>query len=403
MFTCSCIQRTFNKRLANALSHVRSDEAEISSQHVLSPTYSITWSRALELLKERNPSILSAKQYTNSIKYDKENQWKTWLPRPTAFANLNSSLSQLSDLSFSDLNASLIAPLTIPNPYSEIAQAFEYSLSYLQSIDNYELTYRRQVTALYEIFSRMDRIKSESNNTNLDSANNITEGISLLNERSNDIEQVEAIQAQLVQMLNLPGLKPTPIANTRPSLNYESRLDSFVLGKNYGKIAMRLASYNIEAALLREKGVRLRKWPSLAINLATPALFDSRNSKQNPIDPENISLFGGLFKSYDFIGTDTENIKSAKENTEYVKTNLRLQLDSDIRDWKRLQSQYRKIQIAKKLAKERLKYLQTDISSNSAVAQLKIFRELTKDLHQLEESKQQIDLEIWTWDDNAWK
>jgi hypothetical protein len=116
-FTSSCVHKIFNKRLANALNYVHSDEAEIAYQQKHSPTYLLNWSSALELLKERNPSLLSAKQYTYSIKHEKENQWKAWLPRPTAFANLNSSLSQLGDLSFSDLNASVIAPLTLSSKH----------------------------------------------------------------------------------------------------------------------------------------------------------------------------------------------------------------------------------------------------------------------------------------------
>ena len=395
--------KIFDTRLAKSLNTVQAEKTNISYSQTHTETYFLTWHEAINLLNERNLSLISAREYTENLRKQKRDQWKSWLPRPSVFANLNSSLSQLGDLSISDLNASIIAPLTIPNPYSELAQAFEYSLSYLQSIDNYKLNYRREVVSLYRVFSNMERVQKEYDKKDMGDAYKISEGIALLRNQDSTSEQLESIQTQLVRILNLPGKKPMPLTHTKPVINYETKLNSLKLGENYGKIAMRLASYNIESSLLREKGVQFRRWPNLNLNIATPAIYDNQNSNLNPTDPKSVHLFTSLFKTYDYTGSEVTHIQTARQNTEHVKTNLRLQLDSELRDWKQLCNQYQKILIAKQLAKERINIIHNDTSSSSSISQLKLLREAMSSYRQLEASKEQLDLEIWTWDDNAWK
>jgi len=247
--------------------------------------------------------------------------------------------------------------------------------------------------------SKLEETRTSSLDGDVKSVSN---ALGQLEAKASDNAAVEALQSQLVQILNLPGSKPLPVSSSRPNIDYEGKFRKFVPGRNYGMLAVRLSAYRIEGALLREKGIKLRKWPNLSLSSSIPALYDTQGNR-DITDTGQIALFGGLTKSYDLAGADVDSVKSAKENTEFVKENLRLQLDRDTRQWNRLQQQYEGLMIKKKIATERLAKIRKGSPVASAAVDLSVVREATGALAQLEQLKEQLDLEIWTWDDGAWK
>ncbi len=336
-----CVNKELNHRVTAQIDSVSSQTREFDILVNQPGSYPLAWKDAVKLLNKRNTNLKLARDRNEDILREQKEQWKTWVPRPSLFTSLNTSLAELGDLSFSDLNTSIVAPLTIPNPLTERARAFENALSYLESKDSLELTYRRSVVSLFQIYSRMDQIeKSVAQQNNVD-VESISGAFSRLESKANNEASLMSLQSQLVQLLNLPGSKPLPVAGSRPIINYENKFAKFKPGRNYAKLAVRLSAYRIEGALLREKGVKLRRWPSLSLSGSTPPLYDSRGN-QDFSNSEQIFLFGGLSKSYDLVGADVDSVQTAEENTQYVKENLRLQLDRDMRDWNRLQDQYQK-------------------------------------------------------------
>ncbi len=399
----SCAQKAFEERLGKQVSETSDLTAKMLDLGERKESYDLRWEEALTLMEERNIQYLRTKQRVEDIKKQRDEQWKTWLPQLSAFANINRSLTELGKLSFSDLSVSVIAPLNIPNPLTERARAFENALSYVQAVDSAKLSYRRQVINLYRIYSRVEdlerrRIPSESGEIGSPAT-----ALSDLRNRTMNESSLRTLQGQLVQILNVPGSQPYPVAKTRPALDYSDEVFSFIPGRNYGALACRLAAYRIEGALLREKGIKLRRWPTLTLAASTPALYDNRSESDfQVLDSDRINLFGGLTKSYNFTGTEADRVESAEQNTEFVKQELRLQLDSDGREWHRLQDRYQEIVLQRKIAEERLDQIKSDGSIGSVSKQLTRVREALVRVEGIKQVKEQLDLEIWLWDDSAW-
>lgn len=401
-----CVSKDLEHQLDSQRIALVEETRELSRINQSGKTASLDWKTAVRLLSERNLTLRQSRSRIAQLKKEKDGQWKTWLPQLGMQANLLAPLSKLGALSTADLNATIIAPLNIPNPISERAKAYGYALSYLESQDSYELDYRRQVVTLYRMFSRYElqtaRLISEdpsrAGRTSVDNA------LRNLESRSNQQDTLLSIQGGLAQFLNLPGQLLVPIPSTRPVLNYQDRLHTLVPGKNYGQLAVRLSAYQIEGALLREKGIKLNRWPSFNVSGSAPSLYDSQRSGMNGyFDAEQIYLFGSLAKAYDVTGRETDNVNTAKENTEFVKANLRLRLDQESREWLRLKERYVQIQLKQKLARQRLEAIRDASRKNSASLDLAALREQEGNLAMLDQMKEQLELEVWVWDDQKWK
>ena len=399
-----CVSKDLDNQLVAHRKSTTEQTLELAQLNQSEGSVLLDWKTARKLLSERNLSLRQARSRVELIKKQRDEQWKTWLPRIGVQANLQNSLAQLGSLAFSELSTSVIAPLNIPNPLTERAIAFENALSYLESQDSFELSYRRQVVSLYRIFSRFENIsgiEEQADNSGQD-LSPVKELGKLETAAAHD-ESVKSLQGELAQLLNMPGEQPTPIPSTRPKLNYETRISHLVPGGNYGQLAVRLSAYRLEGALLREKGIKLRKWPSWSVSSSSPAAYDSRSSDSDGyLDTDRILLFGGLSKSYDFTGIEASRIQSAEENTQFVKENLRLRLDQDAREWLRLRSRYDQLLLKKKLAKERLDLIRKKSGGSSASAELSSLREALRTIRMIDQSKEQLELEVWIWDDQKW-
>ena len=218
-------------------------------------------------------------------------------------------------------------------------------------------------------------------------------------------ERREMYRGQFARMLNLPGVDVTPRPETLPDIDYGGKLDRLVPGKNYGQLATRLSSYEIEAAILRRKGFRFVQWPAPNFSASVPAVYDSRRDDAQVVESfEQITLFGTWSKTFDVTGRDAAGIKSAEENVNFVRESLRLKLDSEGRTWDRLKNRYRALLEKRGLLRERLAaVLRRSAPSGTADKDLDDARRLMSDLDNLERAKQDLDMEVWLWDDDAWK
>lgn len=401
-----CVSKALDARLETERASVTDQIRELDRSHRSGDTLCLDWETALKMLDERNLSLQQSRNRIEDLKKARDEQWKTWVPRVGIYANLLSSLAELGSLSSGDLNASVVAPLNIPNPVTERAQAFANALSYLEGVDSLELNYRRQVSTLYRIYSRYDTLLAREAGGDAPQdgrVESVNGALGSLESRAAHEESVGYLRESLAQILNLPGRSPTPVPGTRPDLNYEKRIGKLVPGKNYGLLATRLSAYQIEGALLREKGVKMRQWPSVWVNGTTPALYNSnQDGTADTFDSERIFLFAGLAKTYDITGRDADIVNNAKENTEFVKKSLRLRMDQESREWIRLGQRYEQLILKRKIARERLQLMQKR-DRGSAFADLNSLRGARNLLDGIESSMEQLELELWVWDDDKWK
>lgn len=365
---------------------------------------SMTWKSAKERLLKEDLSLRQSELRLAEITRQRKNQWKEWLPRPTFYVSLQNSFKELGDFSTESLSNAFYAPLTIPNPWSQTAKAYQYALQEVQATDSLELTRRRQVITLYRVFTEWDRVQDSRKPTHFDSLEEQVQNALRSRESEASLEERRQLfQGQLSRLLNLPGVSVNPLPDTLPKIDYEHELSRLVPGKNYGLLATRLSSYEIEAAVLRRKGMRLVQWPAPNFNATMPPVYDSRDEGSEFItDTEDISLFGSWSKSFDLTGREAADIKSAEENVEYVRKSLRINLDAEGRKWDRLRDRYRMLIDKRGYLRERLAKTLGGGAVGSAGTDLDGARRLMGDLVNLERAKRDLDMEIWLWDDKAW-
>ena len=367
---------------------------------------SLSWKKARDRMLAEDLILRQSELRLAEIVRQRKSQWREWLPRPTLYVNMQNGLQELGDFSSEQLAAAFYAPLTIPNPWSQTARAYQYALQEVQATDHLELNRRRQVITLYRLFAEWERMEDRYSSG---IASTMDEEVQMaLRAREDEAmanERREMYRGQFARMLNLPGVDVTPRTETLPAIDYGGKLDGLVPGKNYGQLATRLSSYEIQAAILRRKGFRFVQWPAPNFSASVPTLYDSRREDGQVIDGfEQITLFGTWSKSFDVTGRDAAGIQSAEENVHFVRESLRLKLDSEGRTWDRLKVRYRSLLEKRGLLRERLAaVLRGGASSGAADKDLDDARRLMSDLENLERAKQELDMEVWLWDDDAWK
>jgi hypothetical protein len=401
----SCISEKLDLRLQAHRDDTAGQIKELLAQSKNTNAEEMDWATAVKLLKERNVSLQQARSRVAQVEKARDEQWKTWIPRLGFYFNFLSSIPTLGALSTGNVSASVAAPLNIPNPFTERAQAFANALSYLEAQDSMELTHRMQICALYRLFSQYESLQKRGA-LEQDLAEKGIDPATALNQlqsRTTHDESIAYLQSSLAQMLDMPGRKPTPVPATRPKISYEDRIHKLVPGQNYGKLALRMSAYQIEAALLREKGVELRQWPSVWANNSTPSLYQNRQGESaDTLNADNIYLYAGLSKTYDITGREGDSVKTAKENTEFLRRSMLLRLDQESRQWKRLGDRYNQVLLKEKITKERLAIIKKS-ELGSAMSNLTEFRNLTQALESTRQNREQLELEVWLWDDDKWQ
>lgn len=335
-------------------------------------------------------------------------RWRSFLPAPFASVSLQTSLFQLGDLTSDDVVATLAAPLRIPNPINERSQTIQQTLQLVQARDSYRQRRRRLILSLYTLFEQWDALEQGEEGPETTSSSNLSQAVEQLvaeRRRKAQLEQNrESLYNRAADLLNLPGSNPRMLTHTLPQLDYSDRLDEFEPGKNYGRLAVRMASYELEASILRLKGIKVAQWPRFSNSLSTPQLFNSRNSDSNQFDVDQISLFSGLNKTFDVSGQEARSIKTAEDNIKFVRARLRLRIDREAREWRKLKKTYHNLKLEKRLLDGRLQRLRSaKVSSQLVSTAAAEIKRLNRQLVTLDRSKNRLDQQIWMWDDSAWK
>jgi hypothetical protein len=79
-----------------------------------------------------------------------------------------------------------------------------------------------------------------------------------------------------------------------------------------------------------------------------------------------------------------------------------LRLDQESRQWKRLGDRYNQVLLKEKITKERLAIIKKS-ELGSAMSNLTEFRNLTQALESTRQNREQLELEVWLWDDDKWQ
>ncbi|MDX1680459.1 MAG: hypothetical protein R3242_07000 [Akkermansiaceae bacterium] len=401
---CSCTLGGLNDMLQDEQAKLERQLAEYRKEEI--PEIRLSWKQAKRRMLANDISLKRSRARLEELRRQRKSQWREWLPRPSLFISLQSGLREVGDLNGRDVSGSLYAPLQIPNPWTERAKAYRYALAELQAEDSLEILERRQVTGLYRLFhewAALDNSSQPVNQGSLEVEDEILQALRARERDALDDDKRAMIELRLSRLLNMPGVRVVPKISSLPDVDYSQRRKRLVPGKNYGSLAMRLSSYRIVSALLRAKGIEVLEWRPPRLSVGLPAIYEVQRGESSYIDgSEEINLFGSWSKSFDVTGRTAASIRNAKQQVEFVRESLRLELRNDSYEWHKLNRRYETITTKMEILRGRINRIQiSDVGAASD--DLERFRQILSELKQLEYMKLMLDIELWSWDDHEWK
>lgn len=367
-------------------------------------TVKLDWKRARKMVLDDNIELGRTASRLEEIKRQRREQWREWLPRPRVYFSLQSQLRDISDLEFNDINKSLYAPLVIPNPTTLRAKTYDYALREVQAEDTYEMARRKKVIELYRLYAQWELMETriEASHRGKGIEDEINQLLRSREQDFNDRQEKAKYWVRLARLTNMPGRNIIPLPETLPEIDYSKRIDHLVPGENYGKMAYRLSSYEIVAAVMRSKGIRLSNWGTANVSTGFPPIYASARDGDEWIDgTDEISLFGSVGKSFDLTGRVAASIESAEEQVTFMRESLKHQMDQEDRDWQRLKERYKSLMLSLSLIEGRLERAMA-AKEGDVTQDWSEVRNLFTQLRGLRRAKLWLDMELWLWDDAAW-
>lgn len=406
----ACTAARMGKNLEASVVEQKREFRDILGRFQTEPSETISWNAAYKRMVSDNLSLRQSRQQKEDSKKQKTRQWQTLIPRVSSYVNIGSSISDLSDLSTDDLNASLLANFNIPNPFEFYAALYGASLQQQNAIWSHELDTRRAYTQLYSSFVERDAIdKAEAAyGRKLKSllGNQSGDMSALVNTVTVELESLE--QRKLYHRLSVNQLLNTPGANWKldgklPQISYEGRFKRLVVGERFGKLALNLQAIQIEGAILRVKQVKFRQWPSINFGLSNPPLYTTNGT--NEFSSDDLQLFSGANKSFDLadIGGRQE-IRDAETRLKFTREQLRQRAEYEASSILQLVRGYELLIGKGQYLEREIKRLGRTGSLEPEIVIKDLERRSDLDLQLIENQRQiqQTDLQFLIWDETFW-
>ncbi|MEO1857850.1 MAG: hypothetical protein ABGY95_10885 [Rubritalea sp.] len=411
----SCVNQKVQERLQ--LHEIQQANALHDLQYAIlhSPQKKITWQQAVNRIEEDNITYLQSYDQTQTALKAQKRTWWTLAPEVFTFMNISKSLTELSDLTTDDLSFSIVANITIPNPWQFYAQLYADYLGMLGTQWNHELTRRNFQVQLYSYYIQQDRLDKGTEELTLllqRLEQSSSDGLKKLSRqyKQKKLAQVtlkERLRVQLNNMFNTPG-ENWRLTGNPPDISYAKSFKSLALKKGYGKLGLMLQTLQIEANILRLWNIKVSRWPQLSVGLSSPPLVTSNNSTTTGFNPEQTRLFTGAshgIKLNDPLGS--ERLRDAEVRAAYTRKQLLLRTESDVSRLYLIKKRYSHLlEIQSDLLDEleRNKQQAKTISAPSSVLEsYKQRLELTNAIKDNKLQQLQFDFQLWIWDEAYWQ
>ena len=393
---------------ANAL-----HDLEYAIQH--SPQKKITWHQAVNRIEKDNITYLQSYDQTQTALKAQKRTWWTLAPEVFTFMNISKSITELSDLTSDDISFSIVANITIPNPWQFYAQLYADYLGMLGTQWNHELTRRNFQVQLYSYYLQQDRIDKGDEELALllqRLEQSSADGLKKLSrqykqQKLAQVTQKERHRVQLNEMFSTPG-KNWRLTGSPPSISYSKKFNSLALKSGYGKLGLMLQTLQIEANILRLWNVKVSRWPQLSVGLSSPPLVTSNDSTTTGFNPEQTRLFTGAshgIKLNDPLGS--ERLRDAEVRAVYTRKQLLLSTETDVSRLYLIKKRYSHLlDIQSDLLDdlESNKQQAKTISAPSSVLEsYKQRQELETAIKDNKLQQLQFDFQLWIWDEAYWK
>jgi len=244
----------------------------------------LSFTDALASLRKGNLELLAARHAVISAEENARQVFKDLLPGANLTASLSRSVTDLADLSRSDLAYSVFGYINVPGLIQFRLRHYASRLELIRARWTLELKERELTVQLREAFLRADLLASrrrgllaslqwEAAASPLSGLESDPRGI----ERESILyglrTEADALQIALAQLIGDDSRLWQPDLADLPALDYVGQPPDFADTDRYGRLFRQLQALDIEAIHLRERGVKLRYWPDLRLSLTSPPLY----------------------------------------------------------------------------------------------------------------------------------
>jgi hypothetical protein len=412
LLLASCVESRMQARLQENAGVQRNDFEDLFAKTADTRQTTIGWSEAYRRMCKDNLSLRQSETQLEQSKRIKRDQWMTLAPRIAAFASLGDSISALTNLSGSDVNAEVVTSLNIPNPFQFYASLYSAALQRQNAEWSHELDKRRAYIELHSLFMEQKQLdeseallKKSLADENFVESEELSRAVAALRTEARNYERMRSIlRMRTNQLLNTPGenwkLKGEP-----PAISYKDRLGKMKIGENFGKLALNLQAIQIEGALLRREQVKFQQWPAVNFGLSGPPLY-SNNGQSTDFSSDNLWFFSGAYKTVDLndpIGRTS--ISQAENRLQYTREQLRMRVENDSNQMREAYKTYQELLAEEQRLQSKIRNLEKSSATEPVIllAELGERAQLITALGETRRRVRQIDLQLLIWDETFWK
>lgn len=408
-----CVASRVDKRLGERFDEVAAIQEARRADLGHAPQVQLSWQQAVGLAAAGNLDIRSSNSALEEhIASRKRLLLDELAPTISAYTGVSSGLDSLANISNGDVSARVIGGFRIPNPFSVYARGYGMAVQQYQLTQVRELTYRQTLSSLYSSFMQEQNIAEQRKTLAQDRKDLLRLPTPDQATRSLDLERRERLlesqqqqqRLSLNRLLNSPGANYRPRPETLPDISYSNRLDKLTPAHGFGLLALRLAAAESEAAILMLWQVKLQRLPNISLNVSSPTLWDLDSNR--PTEVENLQLFGGASRGYEFSGTEARRLRNTEDRVRRSREALILRFESEQGTLLRAIDLHRESQQIEQRARQHLARLDANPPKIGAEALLRYAQELrqTRNLITMTRAQRRaIDLQFWIWDDSAWR
>ncbi len=301
----------------------------------------LAFTAALASLREHNLELRAARLGIVSAEENRRQVLKDLLPGANLTANLSRSVTDLGNLSRSDLAYSAFAYVNLPGLIQLRLRRYSAELELIRARWSYELKERELVVQLREAFLRAELLAARRRG--LLASLQWEPGASALAGLEADPRGIEresllyslrteadALQLALSQLIGDDSALWQPDLADLPALDYATNPPDFADTTRYGELFRRLQALDIEAMHLRERGVKLQYWPDIRLSLTSPPLYQNNGGATTSWDVDQVLFTATTSVPIDIQGNIARQLRETRRARDLQFARMQDQLDQTL-------------------------------------------------------------------------
>lgn len=408
----SCgVRSSVEKNLAASSEKQKEEFSTLLERLENSPSVPIAWKAAYERMMKDGLAMRQSRQQLDDAERQTRRQWLNLAPKVVSYANIGTSISDLTDFASEDVNLRLFTNLNIPNPFQFYGSLYGAALQRQNAIWFHELDKRRAYAQLYSAFIEersLDETEASIQRRRAALPDGPSSDISkLLKSLASEIDSLERRRQfhriDVNRLLNTPGGN-WKLSGEIPAISYRDRLQRMEIGEDFGKLALNLQAIQIEGALLQLQRVKFQQWPMVNFGMSLPPLYTSDGT--SGFSSDDLYLFSGASKSFDLTDISArEAVGDAETRLRFTREQVQHRAESEASRMLQLISNYKRLLGELKRLDRYNGHLEHAVSAEPEIVLKDLALRMENEMRRIEVRRQleQLDLQFLIWDEKFWK